>query len=254
MQLMLGDCLERMSEIEDGSVDMVLCDLPYGTTSNAWDSIINLPALWQEYTRICRGRVVLTAAQPFTSLLVMSAPRRFKHSWTWVKPRATGFQNAKRAPMRATEDILVFCDGRYNPQGLVRVDKVCRNSRSAGGGNVRGAIAESVGRGSLRTPGSTYIQEFTNYPRNVLEFGLDEGAKVHPTQKPVALLEYLIRTYTNDGETVLDNTMGSGSTGVAAAKTGRRFIGIEREPKYYEIAQRRISDALHAGPLFEAAE
>lgn len=251
--LMLGDCLERMGEIPDGSVDMVLCDLPYGTTANSWDSIVPFERLWLEYLRVCVGPVVLTAAQPFTSLVVAAAIKDYWHSWTWIKPRPTGFQNAKKQPLRATEDILVFRRGTYNPQGLRRIDKVCRNSKSTGGGNVRNDVEASSGKGSLRTPGASYVQEFTNYPRNVLEFGLDERTKVHPTQKPVALMEYLIRTYTNEGDTVLDNTMGSGTTGVACVNTGRNFIGIERDPAYFEIAKKRIEAANR--PLFmDAAE
>lgn len=241
---MLGDCLELMKEIPDKSVDMVLCDLPYGTTQNKWDSVLPLEQLWGEYRRICRGAVVLTAAQPFTSALVMHSLKDFWHSWTWVKPRPTGFQNAKKQPLRATEDVLVFMRGTYNPQGLVRINKVCKNSKSAGGGNVRDDISASSGKGSLRTAGATYIQEFTGYPRNVLEFGLDEGSKLHPTQKPVALMEYLIRTYTNEGETVLDNCMGSGTTGVACKRSGRDFIGIEMAPGYFAIAEKRIESIL----------
>jgi site-specific DNA-methyltransferase (adenine-specific) len=220
-----------------------MCDLPYGTTQNKWDSVIPFDSLWREYNRVCRGRVVLTAAQPFTSALVMSNPRNFRHSWTWVKSRPTGFQNAKKMPLRATEDILVFGNGEYNPQGLVRINKTCVNSKSAGGGNVRGDAIESAGKGSLRTAGASYIQEFTNYPRNVLEFGLDEKIKVHPTQKPVALMDYLIRTYTDEGMVVLDNCMGSGTTGIACANTGRRFIGMEMNAHYFDIACDRVEKA-----------
>lgn len=238
--LMHGDCLEVMGEIPDDSVDMVLCDLPYGTTQNKWDSIIPFEPLWKHYKRICRGAIVLTAAQPFTSAVVMSAVGDYRHAWVWIKPRPTGFQNAKKMPLRATEDVLVFGSYQYFPQGLSRIDKVCRNSRSTGGGNVRGDVIDSVGKGSLRTPGSTYVQEFTNYPRNVLEFGVDEKEKFHPTQKPVALMEYLIRTYTNEGETVMDNCMGSGTTGVACVNTSRNFIGIEQDAKYFAIAEQRI--------------
>lgn len=241
--LLQGDCLEVMATLPAGSVDMILCDLPYGTTQNKWDSIIPLDALWAQYTRVCRGRIVLTAAQPFTTALVASNLHGFRHSWTWIKPRPTGFQNAKKMPLRATEDVLIFGAGVYNPQGLVRINKVCRNSRSTGGGNVRDDIAESVGKGILRTPGATYIQEFTNYPRDVLEYGLDEATKWHPTQKPVALMEYLIRTYTNPGDVVLDNTMGSGTTGVAAIQSGRNFIGIERDSDYFAIATKRVREA-----------
>lgn len=243
LQLMHGDCLELMAQIPDGSVDMVLCDLPYGTTQNKWDSVIPFEPLWAHYKRICKGAIVLTAAQPFTSALVMSAIGEYRHQWTWLKPRATGFQNAKKMPLRATEDVLVFGKYRYFPQGLSRIDKVCKNSKTAGGGNVRGDVAESEGKGALRTPGATYVQEFTNYPRNVFEFGMDEKEKVHPTQKPVALMEYLIRTYTNEGETVLDNCMGSGTTGVACANTKRKFIGIEQDERYFEIAKTRIEMA-----------
>lgn len=246
MRLLHGDCLELMRDIPDGSVDMILCDLPYGTTSNKWDSVIPFPELWKQYERICAGRIVLTAAQPFTSALVMSAPKMYRHSWTWIKPRATGFQNAKKMPMRATEDVLVFGAGAYNPQGLVRIDKECKNSKSAGGGNVRGEIEGSIGMGALRTAGASYVQEFTNYPRNVLEFGLDERTKIHPTQKPVALMEYLIRTYSNEGDTVLDSCMGSGTTGVACANTGRDFIGIEQDANYFAIARSRIEQQREA--------
>lgn len=241
MTVFNGDCLDLMKQIPDGSVDMVLCDLPYGTTACKWDSVIPFEPLWREYRRVCRGAVVLTAAQPFTSAVVMSATADFWHSWTWIKPRATGFQNAKKQPLRATEDVLVFRRSVYNPQGVVRVDKVCTNSKSAGGESVRTDVALSSGRGRLRTPGAPYVQEFTNYPRNILEFGLDEKEKVHPTQKPVALMEYLIRTYTNEGETVLDNCMGSGTTGVACINTGRKFIGIEKDEKYFQTARDRIA-------------
>lgn len=247
--LIYADCMEAMKMIPDGSVDMVLCDLPYGTTSNSWDAVIPFDQMWVEYRRVCSGRIVLTAAQPFTSALVMSAPDLFKHSWTWIKPRPTGFQNAKKMPLRATEDVLVFGSGTYNPQGLVRIDKVCKNSKTAGGGNVRGDVQQSGGKGALRTAGATYVQEFTNYPRNVIEMGLDEGAKLHPTQKPVSLMEYLIRTYTQEGATVLDNTMGSGTTGVACERTGRKFIGIERDRSYFEVAVTRITSTLLQEPL-----
>lgn len=249
IQLFNGDCLDVMATLPAASVDMILCDLPYGTTQNKWDSVIPLDLLWAQYVRICRGRIVLTSAQPFTTSVIASNLVGFRHSWTWIKPRPTGFQNAKKMPLRATEDVLVFGQGVYNPQGLIRINKVMRNSRSTGGGNVRDDIAESTGKGTLRTPGATYIQEFTNYPRDVLEFGLDEGLKLHPTQKPVALMEYLIRTYTNPNDLVLDNTMGSGTTGVAAVQSGRRFIGIERDPDYFAIASRRINEVRPPRPV-----
>jgi hypothetical protein len=244
--LMLGDCLERMREIADGSVDMILCDLPYGTTACKWDSVIPFEPLWAEYNRVCKGAIVLTADQPFTSALIMSNPTGFRYRWVWDKVnRITGFLDAKRRPLRVVEDICVFGNAQtYNPQKWQGEPYKAAHGKH---GTVYNAQRPTV----------TDCSDGMRYPQNLLRIKADnrgvEG-RVHPTQKPVALLEYLIKTYTNEGATVLDNTMGSGSTGVAAAKTGRRFIGIEREPKYYEIAQRRISDALHAGPLFEAAE
>jgi DNA modification methylase len=244
MRLMLGDCLERMREIEDGSVDMVLCDLPYGTTQNKWDAVIPFNALWQAYERVCKpsAAIVLTAAQPFTSALVASNLRAFRYSWVWEKTKASGFLNARRRPLAAHEDVCVF--GRaetYNPQGLEAVTVNSARKNKAGNGN--------FGRVSSRP----YIQREGNFPRSVLRFA-HETKPVHPTQKPVALMEYLIRTYTNEGEVVLDPTMGSGTTGVACVNTGRRFIGIERDPDYFAIAERRIADAQNATPLLIAAE
>lgn len=224
---MLGDCLDRMREIESGSVDMVLCDLPYGTTQNKWDSVLPLDRLWSEYARVCRGAVVLTASQPFTSLVVISNLNEFKYSWVWEKGSATGHLNAKRMPMKLHEDVLVFCPVTYNPQGLQPFGKVTK----------RGNNGTNFG-----VSGTENYQEWTNYPRSILRFPAD-GKAFHPTQKPIALMEYLIRTYTNMGDTVLDNTMGSGTTGVAAVNTGRNFIGIERDTKYFAIAENRINNA-----------
>lgn len=235
MKLILGDCLEKMKDIPSGSVDMVMCDLPYGTTQNKWDSVIPLEPLWKEYKRICKGAVVLTAAQPFTSVLVCSNLINFKYQWVWEK-EPTGNLNAKRRPMPAHEDVLVFGDGIYFPQGLVptlRKRGVLDNSRTQNYGMQKR---------------EAYVQTVTNYPTSILSVAKDKG--FHPTQKPVALMEYLIRTYTNPGDTVLDNTMGSGTTGVACVNTGREFIGIERDPEYFAIAQKRIGEALMADPLF----
>ena len=226
VQLIHGDCLEVMRSIPDGSIDIILCDLPYGTTRNKWDSVISFDDLWREYSRICSGPIVLTAIQPFTSALVMSNAKWFRHNWVWKKTAATGHLNAKRMPMKQHEDVLVFCrdSPTYNPQGLAPYNKVTR----------RGNNGTNFG-----DSGKENFQEWTNYPRSVLEFSND-AKSVHPTQKPVALMEYLIRTYTNEGETVLDNCMGSGTTGVACINTGRRFIGIEKDDKYFEIAKKRI--------------
>jgi site-specific DNA-methyltransferase (adenine-specific) len=228
---MLGDCLDRMSEIPDGSVDMVLCDLPYGTTACKWDSVIPFEPLWAHYRRVTKpnAAIVLTAAQPFTSALGASNLPNLRYSWSWRKTAATGHLNAKRMPMADFEDVLVFYGAQptFNPQGIVPYRKETRR-----GGN-GGCYGES---------GKSNFQEFTNYPRRTLEIP-SEGRTVHPTQKPVALMEYLICTYTNPGETVLDNCMGSGTTGVACINTGRDFIGIERDPGYFAIAERRIAEA-----------
>jgi site-specific DNA-methyltransferase (adenine-specific) len=228
IKLMQGDCLELMKEIPDQSVDMILCDLPYGTTQNKWDSVIPFEPLWAQYKRICKGAIVLTAAQPFTSALVMSAPKIFRYEWVWSKVRPVGHLNAKHRPMQAHESALVFSQNTppYHPQGLTPCRKV--NKRSTSGSNYGVAGKEN-------------IAEWTGYPRSVIEFDHD-SEKHHPTQKPVALMEYLIRTYTNEGETVMDNCMGSGTTGVACMNTGRKFIGMEQDAKYFEIAQKRIHD------------
>lgn len=238
-----GDCLDLMKAIPDGSVDVVLCDLPYGTTRNAWDSVIPLSDLWAEYKRVCRGAVVLTATQPFSSALVMSNPAMFRYEWVWRKSRVTGVLNAKIQPLRQHEVVLVFADKSppYHPQGLEACSKKAHTgvsrSRAKSSGNY-GAVTQ--------TEDGTYEQTATGYPRSVLDIP-SEGKTVHPTQKPVALMEYLIRTYTNEGDTVLDNTMGSGTTGVACMNTGRRFIGIERDPEYFKIAESRIISAACEG-------
>lgn len=227
-----GDCLEVMAGLPDASVDMILCDLPYGTTACKWDTVIPFEPLWAQYRRIAKrnAAIVLTANHPFTATLVASNLRDFRYSWVWEKSKPVGHLRAKLQPMRAHEDVLVFSreSPRYYPQGLVAIEpRMVRRT------NTGGVYRKQAGMPS--------VQSFTNYPRTVLKFGVEEG--LHPTQKPVALMEYLIRTYTNEGEVVLDNCMGSGTTGVACANTGRRFIGIEREPKYFDIACRRIEDA-----------
>jgi site-specific DNA-methyltransferase (adenine-specific) len=219
-----------MMEIPDGTVDLILADLPYGTTQNKWDSVLPLAQLWQAYRRVLKaqGAIVLTAAQPFSSAVVMSNAGQFRYEWIWVKSKITGVLNAKKMPLRKHEQILVFGSARtYNPQGLVQYNRITKQ-----GGN-------SANYGSRSS--DDYVQEFTGYPRDVLQIP-SEGKTAHPTQKPVALMEYLIRTYTNEGETVLDNTMGSGTTGVACVRTNRNFIGIEMDEKYFEIAKKRIED------------
>jgi site-specific DNA-methyltransferase (adenine-specific) len=227
--LIHGECLEVMSDAPDSSVDMILCDLPYGTTQNKWDSIIPLDALWAQYWRIAKpnAAVVLTAAQPFTTALIASNLPEFKYVWYWRKNRATNVLNAKKMPLRDTEEIVVFRGRTYNPQGLIYAPEPSRNSKRDG---------DNYGTGTTKT----YVREFTNYPKQTLDFDVVQRVE-HPTQKPVALMEYLIRTYTNPGDVVLDNCMGSGTTGVACRNSGREFIGIEQDEKYFNIASGRLA-------------
>lgn len=240
IKLMQGDCLERMKEIPDGSVDMVLTDPPYGTTACKWDSIIPLEPMWEQLKRVIKpnGAIVMTASQPFTSVLVCSNFDWFRYDWIWQKSRATNVLNAKKQPLRDKEDIVVFYKTQptYNPQGLSDLFKMVGTGATKANklGNATGKINQ--------TSSGKYLQEKTGYPRQVQKF-CSEGATVHPTQKPVALMEYLIRTYTNEGETVLDFTMGSGTTGVAAVNLNRSFIGIELDHDYFNIALKRIEDA-----------
>jgi site-specific DNA-methyltransferase (adenine-specific) len=240
--LYLGDCLELMKQIPDQSIDMVLCDLPYGTTQNKWDSVIPFNDLWSEYKRICKGAIVLTAAQPFTSALIMSQPNLFKYSWVWDKVnRPTGHLNAKKQPMRQTEDVLVFYQSQptYNPQMTDGKPYVATGSKISGN------------YGSQKT--TTTICDGKRYPRNLLSIPADERGtvgRIHPTQKPVALMEYMIRTYTNENNLVLDNTMGSGTTGVACLNTNRKFIGMEQDKAYFDIACGRIIKAKESQGLF----
>lgn len=233
--LMRGDCLDRMAEIPDGSVDMILADLPYGTTACKWDSVIPFEPLWAHYKRIAKknAAIVLTASQPFTSALVMSNTKDFRYSLVWDKVGTTGFQTAKVMPLRRHEDVCVFYQSKpaYNPAMETR-------------GKVRKKGGSKVDNGCYGELRSSVSENNTYYPTSIIvASNASKKGLVHPTQKPVALMEYLIRTYTNEGETVLDNVMGSGTTGVACANTGRRFIGIERDEKYFEIARERIEKA-----------
>lgn len=233
----LGDCFEVMRGLPDSSIDMVLCDLPYGTTRNKWDSVLPLEALWREYWRVCKPKavVVLTAVQPFTSALVMSQPRNFRHDWVWEKNKATGHLNSQRQPLRAHEDVLVFARAAcsYFPQmteGHRPANRVPRNGGSTNYG------AQSAGR--------AYGGQTTRYPRSVQKFAIinnDHPDKWHPTQKPAELFEYLIRTYSTKGMTVLDNTAGSGTTAVAAIEAERGWVCIEQDQEYFEAAVGRVT-------------
>jgi len=226
------DCLEGMKRIPDKSVDMILCDLPYGITQNKWDSVIPLDSLWKEYNRIIKdnGAIVLTASTPFDKVLGVSNIKNLRYEWIWKKNNVTGHLNAHRMPMKEHENILVFYNKQptYNPQGLVQFNKTTR----------RGSNGSNYGKSNTEN-----FQEFTNYPRSILEFSYDKN-KLHPTQKPIALFEYLIRTYTNEGEIVLDNCIGSGTTAVACINTNRNFIGFELDKHYCDIANERIRKAI----------
>lgn len=230
------DCLVGMNDIPDESIDMILCDLPYGTTKNKWDSIIDLDELWNHYNRIIKdnGAIVLTAQTPFDKVLGVSNLKMLKYEWIWEKTSATGHLNAKKMPMKAHENILVFYKKppTYNPQKTtgherkVSTAKHKRNSKNS----------SNYGESSATTYDST-----ERYPRSVQLFSTDkQKSSLHPTQKPVALFEYLIRTYSNEGETVLDNCMGSGTTAVACMNTNRNYIGFELDKDYYELANERI--------------
>ena len=233
MTLYQGDCLEILQNIPPGSVDMILCDLPYGITSCKWDSAIPLAPLWEQYWKAAKehGPVVLFAVQPFTTALISSGKRYFRYCWYWKKNNKTGGTFSKVQPMRCIEDIAVFYKKAptYNPQGLKPLTKPKVN---------RQAVNSMYDRGK----GKSSLQFYTGYPHHLLEYDNDAmgGKRLHPTQKPVPLLEYLIKTYTHEGDTVLDNCMGSGSTGVACLRTGRRFIGIEKDPQYFQTAKERL--------------
>ena len=238
--LIMGDCLEVMPTLDAGSVSMVCADLPYGTTRNTWDDTIPLDRLWAEYWRVLKpnGVVVLTAQTPFDKMLGMSCLRYLKYEWIWEKTEATGHLNAKKAPMKAHENVLVFYKSlpTYNPQktfGHQRKTAVQVNAK------------QSTNYG--RADNKPAYDSTERYPRSVLTFSTDkQRSKLHPTQKPVALMEYFIRTYTNSGDVVLDNCMGSGTTGVACQNTSRDFIGIEKDPEYYSIARQRLSEESEA--------
>ena len=238
IELWCGDCLELMNDISDKSVDMILCDLPYGTTSCKWDIVIPFEPLWEQYNRIIKdnGAIVLFGSEPFSSKLRLSNLKNYKYDWVWKKTKAQGFLNSKKMPLKDYENICVFYRKlpTYNPQGIIYGEyKNDRKSKYNKGEDVYGKEKEFG------------ISHMSNFPKQIIEFSNPSGkGQLHPTQKPVALLEYLIKTYTNENDTVLDNCMGSGSTGVACVNTDRKFIGIELDDTYFEIAKERINKAV----------
>lgn len=243
INLMLGDCLDRMSEIPDGSVDLVLTDPPYGTTACKWDAVIPFAPMWAHVWRVLKadGAAVFMASQPFSSALVMSAAKQFRHEWVWHKNKATGHLNAKIMPMKAHESVLVFSRSKpfYSPQ-MTDGHKPMNGYTQTSNGDCYGSTKRPSGGGSTR-----------RYPRSVQEFPVvnnDDPGKTHATQKPVPLMEYLVRTYSRDTGVVLDFAMGSGTTGEACINSGRSFIGIERNEEFFRFAQHRLAGCAEQVP------
>ena len=237
--LLLGDCLERMKEIPDNSVDLVLVDLPYGTTQNKWDSVIDLEIMWEQLKRICSDNTpkIMFAQTPFDKVLGCSNLKELKYEWIWEKTTATGHLNAKKMPMKAHENILVFYDKlpTYNPQKTSGHKPANSYTKHQDDGSNYGKTKVGVSGGG----------QTDRYPRSVQVFKTDkQKVSLHPTQKPVSLLEYLINTYSNEGDTVLDFTFGSCSTGVAALNTNRKFLGVEMEENYFDIGASRMEGCL----------
>lgn len=225
------DCLKGMKDIPDKSIDCIICDLPYGTTACKWDNVIPFEPLWEQYERIIKdnGAILLFGSQPFTTILNTSNLKLFRYEWIWIKKNSTGFQLANKRPLKKHETISVFYKKQptYNPQGLIPYGKT----------NRRKSVGEMLNEGTS----NEYVQKWTNYPTQLLEFPYDKQ-KVHPTQKPVALLEFLIKTYTSENEIILDNCIGSGTTAIAAMNTNRNYIGFELDEHYYNKAVERIND------------
>lgn len=254
IQLRQGDCIEQMKYIPGGSVDMILCDLPYGTTQLEWDICIPLEPLWEQYNRIIKqnGAIVLFGSQPFTTDLINSQRKYFRYEIIWEKTQCTGFYNAHKMPLKAHENILVFYQKapKYNPQKWIYSKAKIGHQRK--NSDYKKTTGKAFGRVSANSAENwIYIDDGSRYPRSVIKFsnwngalfGKTDKAVKHPTQKPLPLLEYLIKTYSDEGDTILDNCMGSGSTGVACLNVGRNFIGIEIDDSYFEIAKSRIKEA-----------
>jgi len=253
--LIHGDCLEIMKQIEDKSIDMILCDLPYGTTKCKWDVIIPFDKLWLEYERIIKddGAIVLFGSDPFTSLLITSNLKLFKYKWNWNKVKPTGFQMANYRPMKVCEEICVFSKSpatfvknkksmKYNPQGLFDCERVIKASKKS--------IATNNGGDTTKT----YIGKKSGFPNDILEFYNNDKNRLHDTQKPINLIEYLIKTYTSENDLVLDNCIGSGTTAIGCINTNRNYIGIEMDETYYNVAKDRINTFIVENKLDDTYE
>jgi site-specific DNA-methyltransferase (adenine-specific) len=230
IDLRFGDCLEVMKTIPDGSIEAIITDPPYGTTACKWDSVIDFDLMWEQLNRIIKpnGAIVLHSSQPFTSALIMSNPKKYRHQWVWNKNNSAGFATAKIRPFAICEDIIVFGLNKVNYYPQMTKGKMRK----------KGGYSSSDNYGLK--PTLSYNDQY--YPKNLINISnASQKGKQHPTQKPIELMEYLIKTYTNENETVLDFTMGSGTTGVAAKNLNRNFIGIEQEEKYFNIAEERIN-------------
>jgi site-specific DNA-methyltransferase (adenine-specific) len=242
-----GDCLELMDDIPDKTIDMILCDLPYGITNCSWDSIIPLDKLWEQYQRIIKdnGAIVLFGSQPFTSKLIMSNLKRFKYEWIWEKERGTGFQFAKNQPLRKVENICIFYKRKciYNPI-MTPLDKPYKHALPINKSDTLNKGFSSIDNGDIH---NRIYKEYTHsYPNNILKFARDNAGKgLHPTQKPVALCEYLIKTYTNENDIILDNCSGSCTTAIAAINTNRKWLCIEKEQKYCDVSVKRLHDCFN---------
>ena len=244
IELIQGDCLEKMKVIPDESIDMILCDLPYGTTGCKWDTVIPLDLLWNDYLRIIKedGAIVLTASQPFTSVLIASQLNIFRYRWIWEKEQGGNFQLAKLQPLNTVEDVCVFSKAKTANGAKLNMRyfpiMTPNQKPTKSGGNP--SVSDLLHSNSMVALKRTYTE---SYPKSILRFNKEHSSvRLHPTQKPVALFEYLIKTYTKEGDTVLDNCMGSGTTGVACKNLNRNFIGIELDPEYFKIAEQRIKD------------
>lgn len=249
-----GDCLIEMQRIADKSIDAIICDLPYGTTACKWDTIIPFEPLWKQYKRIIKdnGAIVLFGSEPFASLLRLSNIKDYKYDWVWDKGRPSGFSYAKHRPMLQHEMVSIFGGSlQYYPQARELSDTYkARNNRK----RITETNMSDTVYGNMRFETPKRDGVTTGYPKTIIHFEKDASNQfanklIHPTQKPVALLEYLIKTYTNEGETVLDNTMGSGTTGVACMNTNRNFIGIELDKNYFDIAEKRIKESTNQAKL-----